>query len=781
MVPHISNIILLTAIALALVQPALATDQTGLGWVQLAVAVSAGLLALGSTKARRFGLVLISGGFASGLVILAAHAGWDLGWAPGATILEAIALIYLSVSLAGHAFGAFRDRPKLAFSVLAPSLTACFLSLLSLVYGVGPTDAHATLLTMNFLDATVMTLIALHILLKPPLLWPVDVLASSYPSLRLSRYFLILFTALPVTVGGLVINFGLLERLDPKTGTVLFVFVAVVMFALIILKGAGWAYRLGRSRDLAVRRLEESWRSREAYFRNLVDDSPVILYLSGENGGCTFLSKKWQEYTGRPPVKDLGFGWLECVHPEDRAKIQEAAKGIKFKSFESVSYEYRLRRWDGEYRWVVATGFPRFDDRHHFVGYMGNVIDIHERKVQEDVLKKDKQTAEQSVQTKSQFLANMSHEIRTPLNAILGFADLCADGDCSESERIEYLKRIRGNGDHLLRLIDDILDLAKMESGAGLVQRSLFSLERLMDEILGSLRALASQKGLILELDRETELPEHVFNDPHRIKQVVNNLVGNAIKFTAQGGVRVRVGWRDQLVTITIEDTGIGLSGAQVSNLFKPFSQGDSSVTRKFGGTGLGLHLSRKLAQSIGGDVTLAMSEVGKGSTFRFTFDIGSEEERRPKPAPRRRQTLGQPSEKPASRMWYGHKIMVAEDSPDGRELIELYFRSTGAQLIFAGNGFEAVDKALAERPQLILMDVQMPGMDGLEATRRLRQAGFNRPIVALTAHALQDEVDRSFEAGCNYHLTKPVMRDVLLSLVGELLAHAPPPRPVIH
>ncbi len=662
-------------------------------------------------------------------------------------------------------------------SALIPVVIVTFLSMLSGIYGVTTDSIYGPYLTMRWPNVLSFTLLAGYLLLNPPLAWPANVLASGYTSLKLSRYFLLLFSSVPVALGGLFLYGEQLGLFDARTASVYFVFSSVVMFWLIIVKGAVWAHKLNTARDLAVHRLEESWKSRESYFRGLVDDSPVILYLTGEKGECTFLSKKWEEYTGRPTIQDLGFGWLECIHPEDKARMDNVAKVEKLIRYEGYSHEFRMRRWDGQYRWVISTGIPRFDDKQQFVGYMGNVIDVHQRKIQEDSLKKDKQTAEASSQTKSQFLANMSHEIRTPLNAILGFADLCADDECVENERIDYLKRIRCNGDHLLRLIDDILDLAKVESGNALVQKSQFSIERVMDEIIGSLRALASQKGLKLELHWGADLPKMVFSDPHRIKQIVNNLVGNAIKFTAGGEVRVDVIAAGDLLSIEITDTGVGLSPSQKNNLFKPFSQADSSVTRKFGGTGLGLHLSRKLAQSIGGDVILKSSEFGQGSVFAFSFSIGTAEERRPLQSNRSRavQPLLVMPDSPPLKKLFGKKILVAEDSADSKELIQIYFRSTGAQLIFAENGYEAISAAWREKPELILMDVQMPGLDGLEATRRLRTEGFNNPIVALTAHALQDEVDRSFEAGCNYHLTKPVMKNVLLSLVGELLEHSPP------
>jgi PAS domain S-box-containing protein len=712
-------------------------------------------------------------GCASILLLTPLAGAW--GWSPGSGLAVSAAILLTALALASNGKPAYERSPT-AFLFLLPTVLILFLSLLGQVFQIERSRLFGQLIYMAPLNIGILVLIAAHIISRPPLRWPFNAVTSDYPQIRLLRYMLVFCTVTPIVLGLTFLYGEVHGLLDSREAAVYFVFFSVTLFWGFVIKGAGWAYRVSQMRDLAMRRLEESWRSREAYFRSLVDDSPVILYISSDSGGCTFLSQKWEEYTGVPCIKDLGFGWLERIHPGDRERLKDFAEKTKKLKHEPFSIEFRLRRHDGVYRWVISTGFPRFDDKHRFIGYMGCVVDVHERKVQEDTLIRDKQTAELSNQTKSQFLANMSHEIRTPLNAILGFADLCGDNHCSEGERVEFLKRIRWNGDHLLRLIDDILDLAKMESGSAVVQKTQFSIERTMDEIIASLRALASQKGLRLELVAPPHLPPVVFSDPHRIKQIVTNLVGNAIKFTSQGGVNVRIVPAGDRIEIEISDSGIGLSQEAKQNLFKPFSQGDSSVTRRFGGTGLGLHLSRKLAQSIGGDVTLRASEPGVGSVFSFTFAIGTEVETHRKAVQTARQAGRIPEGAvPVPKRLFGRKILVAEDSVDSRELIEIYFRPTGAQLVFAENGLEAVEMAIKERPDLILMDVQMPGVDGLEATRRLRSSGFNKPIVALTAHALQDEVDRSFEAGCNYHLTKPIMKEVLLSLVSDLLQHSPP------
>ncbi len=691
--------------------------------------------------------------------------------------VDATMVVFLASALIANRLrsGLPKDVPT-SYYLVVPALLACLLAALAGIFNISDQSDIGPYVNSGWLNIFTAAALSGHILFEPPLQRPMSVFASTYATVSLSRYFTLLSAIILLGFGYIFLRAFELGYMELRSAVVGFLFISVSLIGAMMARGACWAHNLNVARDLAVRRLEEAWKGRESYFRSLIEDSPIIIYLTDKNVYSTFLNRHWAEYTGQSIPQALGLGWIDCVHPMDRERVRKNTTESILRRIEPFSGEYRLRRADGQYRWVIATGIPRFDDKNRFIGYMGHIIDVHDHKVKQDLLIKDKKNAELSSQIKSQFLANMSHEIRTPLNAILGFADLCTDVSCGDSERQEYLKRIRYNGDHLLRLIDDILDLSKLESGSAVVQKTQFSIARVMEEAISSLRALASRKGLYLKLNVEPSIPPVVYSDPHRIKQIVNNLVGNAIKFTSVGGVRVTVSSCSSHVFIEITDTGIGLTSEQRANLFKPFSQGDGSVTRKFGGTGLGLHLSKKVAQSIGGDVELKSSEIGVGSTFIFTIDAGNIQERAPVMTQlMSRASVPRAAARPRSEARFlGKKILLAEDSVDSKELIDIYFRSTGAQLIFAENGEEAVALALRENPDLILMDVQMPEMDGLEATRQLRSRGFDRPIVALTAHALQDEVDRSFEAGCNFHLTKPVMKDILLSLVADLLSHKP-------
>jgi len=382
-------------------------------------------------------------------------------------------------------------------------------------------------------------------------------------------------------------------------------------------------------------------------------------------------------------------------------------------------------------------------------------------------------SAEIASQARSQFLANMSHEIRTPMNAILGFTDLLGDKGLTEEEREEYRKRIRANGDQLLHLIDDILDLSKVEADRLEFEKVPFSAIDLIRDVHDSLSVMIQGKNIKTRLVISDNVPQTIMSDPVRLRQILTNLLGNAAKFTTKGFIETRVSFlpeskysRSSLV-IDVEDTGIGIPDEFRKNLFAPFSQGDSSVTRRFGGTGLGLALSQKFAEALGGSLSLLHSSPGQGSVFRLILPVESRTIKEKKGRDGKvRSVESDISETDLT----GTRILLAEDSPDNEALIRAYLKQTGAEIQVARDGAEALEKALESDFDLILMDIQMPRMDGLEATRRLRQQNFKRPIVALSAHALAEEVQRSLAAGCQAHLTKPVTRKALIRGIKEAL-----------
>ncbi len=386
-------------------------------------------------------------------------------------------------------------------------------------------------------------------------------------------------------------------------------------------------------------------------------------------------------------------------------------------------------------------------------------------------LNESKNLAEQANLSKSQFLANMSHEIRTPIGAILGFTDLMKNDTNTAEENRSYMSIVDRNSQHLLRLIDDILDLSKVEAGMMATESIEFSLPELLSDFDAVMSFRARDIGVEFRLVLETPIPEVICSDPIRIRQILNNVVGNALKFTSKGSVALGVRWSAPSLNFSIVDTGVGISKEQEERLFKPFSQADISTTRKFGGTGLGLVLSRRLAETLGGTLLLAASSEGSGSTFHFQMQpalapgarlVGSEALR----TDLHLQRINK--DNPLSLV--GMKILLIEDSPDNQILITMYLSKAGAIVTAVSDGAQGVERALAENFDVLLMDIQMPVLDGHEATKKLRQLNYSKPIIALTAHAMKAEHDKCFTSGFSEFLTKPIEKKRLIDvLVGYL------------
>ncbi len=373
---------------------------------------------------------------------------------------------------------------------------------------------------------------------------------------------------------------------------------------------------------------------------------------------------------------------------------------------------------------------------------------------------------------KSEFLANMSHEIRTPLTAILGFADLLCENIEGEDQRAAA-QTIQRSGRHLLALINDILDLSKIESGHMELDDAECSIVQVIEETVDMVRQRADHKGLTLTLAHESPLPETVRSDRTRLRQALVNLLGNAVKFTDQGSVDVRSRLiedrSEPLIEIEVRDTGIGIPQDKLTTIFEPFSQADASTTRKYGGTGLGLAVTCRIAQLLGGRVTVD-SEPGTGSTFTLEIPTGPlEGVKRYLPDSTEARTLSTDAVEPKHRQ-LDCKVLLVEDGPDNRRLITMMLTKAGVELDVAENGRVGMDKALSSHYDVVLMDMQMPVMDGYEATRSLRAAGYDRPILALTAHAMRGDEDQCLEAGCDAYISKPVDRGVLVESVSAWL-----------
>ena len=384
--------------------------------------------------------------------------------------------------------------------------------------------------------------------------------------------------------------------------------------------------------------------------------------------------------------------------------------------------------------------------------------------------------AEHANLAKSEFLANMSHEIRTPMTAILGYAELLLDPAQHEPDRRDSVLTIRRNGEHLLSIINDILDISKIEAGQMTIEMLPTSPAVILEEVCSLMQVRAASKGIKLCKQISGRLPAGVRTDPTRLRQILINIVGNAIKFTDTGRVNIHVAFQDSpspTLRFDIADSGIGMTPEQLARLFRAFSQADNSMSRRFGGTGLGLSISKRLAEMLGGDIVVT-SEHGKGSTFSITVtaEVLAQHDEQSSQFVIPKSKLTAPAI--AANALAGARILLAEDGPDNQRLIAFHLKKAGAQVEIAGNGDIAV-KRLADttkpRIDVVLMDMQMPVMDGYEAARCLRAAGETAPVIALTAHAMTGDRERCVQSGCTDYLTKPIDRVKLIETCARWLA----------
>ncbi len=406
-------------------------------------------------------------------------------------------------------------------------------------------------------------------------------------------------------------------------------------------------------------------------------------------------------------------------------------------------------------------------------GVLVSLDDVTELEKTKQQLSQSKDAAEAANHAKSDFLANMSHEIRTPMNAILGFTEvLRRDIERDENKRRKHLNTIHTSGTHLLNLINDILDLSKVEADRLEVESIPCAVHQVVADVVTVMEVRAEEKGIGLDFQFDGKIPQSIKSDPARLRQILTNLVGNAIKFTDRGGVRIITNLdthheRPQMV-IQVVDTGIGLSEAAAEKIFDPFSQADATVTRRFGGTGLGLSISKRFAEALGGGIRVH-SEEGVGSVFIVTIETGpldgvamiepTEEDLRMPGGDEQHLAIRLPN----------MRVLLVDDGEENRDLMSVILQEAGASYKTAENGLQAIELATSEDWDVILMDMQMPVMDGYTATRTLREHGYDRPIIALTAHAMQQAEQRCRDAGCSGFLSKPIEFDKLITTLAKI------------
>ncbi len=535
-------------------------------------------------------------------------------------------------------------------------------------------------------------------------------------------------------------------------------------------------HAIGIIRDITARKQAElALQNSEERFRELAENITEIFWMMNTAGTeMLYVSPACEQILGLTckSLYENPMSWLDAIHPDDRERARLASIGQL--QGERVDFEYEIRTPKGA-KWIRNRAFPIRDQNGLIVRVAGIAEDITERKHFEDDLIRARAEADAANLAKSCFLANMSHEIRTPMNGVIGMNQLLLDTDLTTEQR-RYVEIAQASGRSLLAIIDDILDISKIEAGKITLENRPFQPRILIDEVVQILSILADKKGLSFESHVSNEIPDSVNGDSHRLRQILTNLCANAIKFTSRGGVKLnviadKVDPDKVIIRFSILDNGIGIPADQLPKLFSPFMQADVSTTRKFGGTGLGLAISKQLAEMMGGSIGVD-SQLGHGSTFWFTSVFDRVDFQQPI-----KSFIPQMESQnfPYVRAGCGERILVAEDNLINREVIGAQLGKLGYKSEIVRNGREAVEAIRRGTFDLILMDCEMPEMDGYEATRNIRQGSQTHiPIVALTANAMSSDKQRCIEAGMDDYLAKPVDPNQLASVLAKWIPERP-------
>ena len=493
-------------------------------------------------------------------------------------------------------------------------------------------------------------------------------------------------------------------------------------------------------------RMNEALRHSETRFRTMADNAPALLWVTDATGSCTYLSKQWYEFTGRTPERDLGIGWLETVHPDDVQHATEVfaeahARHVPF------SIDYRLRRRDGEYRWAVDSGLPRLDGRKQFQGFVGAVIDVHDRKLAEDDRRHLVERLKEADRHKDEFLATLAHELRNPLAPVRNAAELLRRADGRKEVIEQAVTILERQLSHMVRLIDDLMDVARITTGKFELRKTRVELSTVLMNAVEASRPLIESHGHELTLTWPPML--FIEADAVRLTQVFANILNNAARYTDPGGRIWLSAERDGAdVAVRIKDTGVGVPPEMMSHVFEMFTQVDRSLERSRGGLGLGLTLVKRLTELHGGTVRATSKGPGHGSEFVVHLPIALGPGREDATALGESATAVRPL-----------RIIVVDDNVDGAESLAILLRLQGHDVQVAHDGPEALRVAESARPDVMVLDIGLPGLNGYDVARRIRQQAWSSQLVVIAVSGWGQHTDkqRSVDAGIDYHLVKPV------------------------
>jgi PAS domain S-box-containing protein len=513
------------------------------------------------------------------------------------------------------------------------------------------------------------------------------------------------------------------------------------------------------SRDITERKHHEMiLQEKEQNLRQLADSMPQMVWVTRPDGYHEYYNQRWYEFTGMAEGSTDGEAWDHVFHPEDQPRAWKRWRQ-SLQTGKPYEIEYRLRRADGVYRWVLGRALPIYNDKGEIVRWYGTCTDIEEQKRIQRQLIEARNAAESANLAKSEFLANMSHEIRTPMNAVIGLSNILAMSKPLTTKQQEYIKTLQMSADSLLALINDLLDISKIETRTLELESIPFSLARIAQEAASMLNVKVQEKGLQFHMEAETIQHFTYRGDPSRIRQMMLNLLSNAVKFTEEGSVRMVFSAKPlenqpiHQVSLTVEDTGIGIPHDKLETIFDKFIQADSSINRKYGGTGLGLAITKTLTEIMGGSIQVE-STPGMGSRFTITLPLPVHEEER-----LTSKNLAETDENIENES--GFRVLLVEDYAPNILVAGSFLQLFGYAYEVAHNGIEAVEMAKTGRFHATLMDVQMHGMNGLEATRLIRayeaQQGLPPlPIIGMTAHAMSGDRERCLGVGMDDYISKP-------------------------